>query len=106
MSIIIINGRNPDVRVDDVVILVYHMFEAKMLTFHRRSVTSKGNLFSKSFHVLKCNICGTRNLLQLKLKWTNGRRRKTNELIKPNTRTLPRKPRQFSAAKESSASLI
>ena len=44
----------PDVRVDDAVILVYHMFEAKMHIFHRGSVTSMGNPFLPGFQKFSC----------------------------------------------------
>jgi len=43
--IIVINGRHPDVRVENSVILIGHMFWAKMPTFPNSSVTSKGYLF-------------------------------------------------------------
>ena len=54
LSIIVINGRYPDVRIVVVMILVYHMFEAKMLTFHRRRITSKGDLFFPDFQKFSC----------------------------------------------------
>ena len=45
LQIIEINGRHQNVRVKNAMILICPMFWAKTNTFHRRSVTSKGNLF-------------------------------------------------------------